>query len=670
MGCIKNILIIQGTSQYAAIPGFIDEMKCGFENKGCTVDYYYPVKKEDADRSILYGDYDLVLSFFGVPTDFFESVNKNPNTLFYLYLQDHPYYRYEWLTNQYRNVIVACVDRNHCDFLKTYYKNLDACCFLPHGGNVAVSQPKDYEARSKNVVFFGTLNSYAEYEELEKILPAKLYDVIQATVSQLLAGIHIPAEQILLQELKARQIQLSAVQLMELFEVYARADTYVRAKQRELLITGLEKAGLEVDVYGNGWNRLPQDDFQHIRFHGAIPYTQTLEVMADAKIVLNKMPLFFDGSHDRVVTCMLNQAVCFTDASVYLQEQFQENETICFYDDSDIESLAQKIRTILEHPEDGARIAKNGYEQAMRLHKWENRAEQILEQCAEVLDIEETDYSLSHTATDYAFNRFLNYMNSKESDKIKHKCRMYVNKLLYDTDTYNAIQTQQQKRFRLSIANAIETSIESVKQALGEYAWLYSLCKDAWSKRTLLGLLQYWVSYEYRYIDVNLDKRYTAYADFDVFDMKGAFRAVFLSAVDATSIQAIQDYYQSSLEAVDIFVPNKSSQEAILKKCKNDRTEITVCENETLKQIDLDCVFDFEIGLFVLMETGCSDLLLEHMEQQIRNYKPKFAILLEGSYDNLWKLPNLLNGFREDYRFYIRCYSGGIAEDKFVLYAV
>ena len=58
------------------------------------------------------------------------------------------------------------------------------------------------------------------------------------------------------------------------------------------------------------------------------------------------------------------------------------------------------------------------------------------------------------------------------------------------------------------------------------------------------------------------------------------------------------------------------------------------------------------------------------MEQHIRANKPQLAIRVSVEYDNLWKLPNALYDFREDYRLYIRYYDDGIVNDTCVLYAV
>ncbi len=48
-----------------------------------------------------------------------------------------------------------------------------------------------------------------------------------------------------------------------------------------------------------------------------------LKAISQAKISLNVMPWFKEGAHDRVFNSMLNGAVCFTDWSLYFEENMK-----------------------------------------------------------------------------------------------------------------------------------------------------------------------------------------------------------------------------------------------------------------------------------------------------------------------------------------------------------
>ena len=670
MGDIQKILMIQGESQYDAISCFMNDLADGFRQLGCRVDILGGITKDALDRTIYFEEYDVVLSFFGITSVLYDAINRNPNTLFFLFLVDHPYYRYDWLAEQHRNLIVSCIDRNHCNFLQKYYKNIDAVQFVPHGGNLSEKPPKPFADREIDVAFFGTCSASNEYKSIVDQMSEDIMKIMDATIARVMQGECIPAEEILIQELRSGGIELSEAQLLELFVVLAFADTYIRAKQREKLILHLAKSGLEVHVYGNGWEKDELAQYENIKRHGAVSYTEALDIMTNTKIVINKMPLFLDGSHERVFTAMLNGAVCCTDESGYWKQEFIDGESICFYDFQDLDNLENIIKELLLNLDKAGKIAQNGYDIAIHKHQWKNRAEQILEICNKVSRIEDINYVLPGTKNAYAFNRFLDYANDKDLEMLVQKTRMYENKLQYQKNVYHAMETYYQKNYRESMNHAIVNRITSVKHALGEYAWLYGQCEDNLSKCTLAGLLNYWISMEYRHVKDVADHRYKAYADWDILDMEEFSQAVFLGAEQADSIQAVVDYNYDLLDAIEVFAPNQMTKERICGALHSSDMEVMVCEPDILKTINLDEVFDSRVRFIALMGARYAEEIIRNMEQHIRANKPQLAIRVSVEYDNLWKLPNVLYDFREDYRLYIRYYDDGIVNDTCVLYAV
>lgn len=670
MGDIQKILMIQGESQYDAISCFMNDLADGFRQLGCRVDILGGITKDALDRTIYFEEYDVVLSFFGITSVLYGAINRNPNTLFFLFLVDHPYYRYDWLAEQHRNLIVSCIDRNHCNFLQKYYKNIDAVQFVPHGGNLSEKPPKPFADREIDVAFFGTCSASNEYKSIVDQMSEDIMKIMDATIARVMQGECIPAEEILIQELRSGGIELSEAQLLELFVVLAFADTYIRAKQREKLILHLAKSGLEVHVYGNGWEKDELAQYENIKRHGAVSYTEALDIMTNTKIVINKMPLFLDGSHERVFTAMLNGAVCCTDESGYWKQEFIDGESICFYDFQDLDNLENIIKELLLNLDKAGKIAQNGYDIAIHKHQWKNRAEQILEICNKVSRIEDINYVLPGTKNAYAFNRFLDYANDKDIEMLVQKTRMYENKLQYQKNVYHAMETYYQKNYRESMNHAIVNRITSVKHALGEYAWLYGQCEDNLSKCTLAGLLNYWISMEYRHVKDVADHRYKAYADWDILDMEEFSQAVFLGAEQADSIQAVVDYNYDLLDAIEVFAPNQMTKERICGALHSSDMEVMVCEPDILKTINLDEVFDSRVRFIALMGARYAEEIIRNMEQHIRANKPQLAIRVSVEYDNLWKLPNVLYDFREDYRLYIRYYDDGIVNDTCVLYAV
>lgn len=76
---------------------------------------------------------------------------------------------------------------------------------------------------------------------------------------------------------------------------------------------------------------------------------------------------------------MLNGAVCVSDTSTYLEENYLDGIDIMLFDLDHIEKAAQDIKWLLDNPEDAEIIAQNGYRHAMENDSTDARILQIVE---------------------------------------------------------------------------------------------------------------------------------------------------------------------------------------------------------------------------------------------------------------------------------------------------
>lgn len=54
-------------------------------------------------------------------------------------------------------------------------------------------------------------------------------------------------------------------------------------------------------------------------------------------------------------------------------------------------------------------------------------------------------------------------------------------------------------------------------------------------------------------------------------------------------------------------------------------------------------------------------------ERIIRTQRPKLAICTYHGYEDIWKIPVMIDGMNPDYRFYMRHYGGNLVPTEFVL---
>lgn len=94
----------------------------------------------------------------------------------------------------------------------------------------------------------------------------------------------------------------------------------------------LVDAGIQVDVFGKGWDELTCGHPENMILHPQTTSEECLKAIAASKISLNVMPWFKDGAHDRVFNSILNGTVSVTDTSKYLCGELKEGQGVCYYD--------------------------------------------------------------------------------------------------------------------------------------------------------------------------------------------------------------------------------------------------------------------------------------------------------------------------------------------------
>lgn len=150
------------------------------------------------------------------------------------------------------------------------------------------------------------------------------------------------------------------------------------AYQRERMVEILLQAGLEVEVFGDSWKDSPLASYSNLLMCEQIDEAEYISVLEDAKVSLNIMYCNKGGYTERYSYSMLNGAVCVSDTSEYLCEEFTDGADIIFYQLERIEELPGKVKWLLGHPEGARRIADAAYEKAKREDTWEKRKERFL----------------------------------------------------------------------------------------------------------------------------------------------------------------------------------------------------------------------------------------------------------------------------------------------------
>ena len=173
--------------------------------------------------------------------------------------------------------------------------------------------------------------------------------------------------------LAKRGAALPEEDLRDMIRLFQDMDGILRSRARAEVIRTLANADVKVHIYGEGWQFLDCKQ-ENLILHDRIPFDETIPLIADAKIVLNVMPWFKSGVHDRVYSAMLNESVCLTDGSEFVARTLTDGREALIYSLEQLQELPGKVRRYLRRPEELRKIAAGGYAYAKETQTWNHRA--------------------------------------------------------------------------------------------------------------------------------------------------------------------------------------------------------------------------------------------------------------------------------------------------------
>lgn len=325
-------------------------------------------------------DFDLMLEFNSdLPKIFMEDGShflSQMNAPFIDFILDHPLYHHDMLKQPLDNFYVCCMDDNHRRYILEHYPHIRQVLTLPMTGE-EYTPGIPFCKRMLPLLFSGTYTSTSDVWNAIETCPPFISRDIKQLIEIMLADASLPMEAAV-KELASHTDSLIEANFALHMQAYFLVDTYLRSYLREKMVTALIDQHFPLALYGGNWEQMPCKNSASLTIHAGIPYDRSFELMANAKIVLNVMPLFKAGSHDRVVASMLNHSVSLTDTSLYLEEHFTNKKDIVLYSIDNVDSLLQAADQLLHDDTLAEEIAENGYQTASRYHTWKNRMDDLL----------------------------------------------------------------------------------------------------------------------------------------------------------------------------------------------------------------------------------------------------------------------------------------------------
>lgn len=385
-----NVLVYKGEFAYDVVNLFMYNTVYYLEKKGNNI-ILIDTTESNAGTKLIEAFQtriiDLVISFGIVNNPKLDDgsylYNVVNTTVLAIYV-DHPAYHINSLTENIKNFLCCFNDKQHVDYANEILPNHHKIAFfLPQGGLIEnieeESSLKDFktyvEKKTIDILFSGT---YMEKESIlleNKDYPSTLiYETFELFIKDDYLSIQ-GAFKIIFDKYKIKFSNIGKVQLSNLYKTF---QNYVRAYSRILVIKKLAENDFNITICGAGWDDFVKE-YKNIDYKGPLNINDNLELIKQAKILVNITPTLRNGSHERIFSGMLNSAVVFTDRSSYYDEYFENDKNILYYSFNDLDEDINNLKKLLINDKKLFDMSQNAYKIAKKYHTWENRVDTILD---------------------------------------------------------------------------------------------------------------------------------------------------------------------------------------------------------------------------------------------------------------------------------------------------
>ena len=284
--------------------------------------------------------------------------------------------------------LLTCVDRSDLEAVRA--NHFDRVLFWPHAVERELAADGK-EERTYDVVLLG---SCYDYESLrvswQQRNPQSLNKVLDDAIDIVFSDESASLAQALVKAWNASQLDPQGVDFTTL---YYYLDNYTRGKDRVELVRSIKNA--HVHVFGDlatdnavgilNWTQYLAGQ-KNVTVHPATLFGEGMEILKHSKIVLNSMPFFRDGSHERIFTGLACGCLPISSESKYLREQFVEGKELLFYSAKRREAVNELVEEWLGNEKKRREAAAKGREKVMQRHTWDHRLAELLKVLPSMLE--------------------------------------------------------------------------------------------------------------------------------------------------------------------------------------------------------------------------------------------------------------------------------------------
>lgn len=233
-----------------------------------------------------------------------------------------------------------------------------------------------------------------------------------------------------------------------------------------------------------------------------------------------------------------------------------------------------------------------------------------------------------------------------------------------------------------------------LKQRSYEFLWLYRRLEDYLSKRTLYAILRNWaeldlndisvvksIFFDYYEPDLFSDNKEDVFVDIGAFNGDSILQYIQMYGTGYKRIYAYEISSKSCIELEknlaeyhDIVIRQKGAGASggVMYLNENEITSANKLEEaqtgyERVEVVSLDEDIEESVTFIKMDIEGAEQSAILGMQKIIKRDHPKLAICVYHGYEDIWKIPFLIDSIYPQYKFYLRHYGGNLVPTEFVL---
>lgn len=284
--------------------------------------------------------------------------------------ESNPIHHLGQMAQMPKNAAMTVIDGAHVDVLDAFGIARRAAQFMPHAGPPPLERILPMRERPIDVLFIGNVKDVPEPEAWVAALgcPVDLKPAVAQVIARRWQATADSSAAMLLQALAATGV---APEPRRDLALTGTIELYVNNLKRRELLSSI--TGAQLVVCGEVETKLP--NAERIAVTGPASFVKALQLMDNAKLVLNTMP-FRSGAHERVFYGLSRGAAILSDYSRLIAAPAEEQLGIAIFPPEPA-ALDDIVAGLLAHPLDDAVAA--GRRWYAQRHTWDHRAQQILE---------------------------------------------------------------------------------------------------------------------------------------------------------------------------------------------------------------------------------------------------------------------------------------------------